>query len=541
MARRTKQSGKQAVALSEPDRLARQAAAAIVNGESPKRSDELEDYFNRSPQDVFVALDGAVANMPPSGKQRPLAYGYLFLLEGLLLHLRYRIDRGYVDAINLVGEFQSALAARVRDGSISAPMLGLIVGVLQQAGIAAASELVEASALLAEQRTGPVVEADLSAAMAELVEACGGDAFALVATAAQACHAMPEAARGAMVTGLASADHPVARSAAVLFLLDPSVETRMAAVAGLAQVCGTLSPVDVRRLVTIREWWPERERAAVEALVRRALEAGIHAADWPAGNVEEVLASSVDGATSQGLVALSSSGPKKKRISSILLKNGVADAFVGDEMSLRRAASTLSRAATEGGMAPVSQSYVDRAVCHHLALLTAQGMVPPLGLLEVAETMGTADWRPVKLEFDAELSSLLASVPKAMLTPSSVRATLRGSALLAEFIPAADSWFEDDAEISRIFATSRGAGRDKRIEYLLQTGFQQRRTKWADLFLHTALWQREVDKENPYWRDLAIVAKAVANGRNLLEIGLMCWIAMRTVDYLEATLRWDGP
>ena len=170
-------------------------------------------------------------------------------------------------------------------------------------------------------------------------------------------------------------------------------------------------------------------------------------------------------------------------------------------------------------MAPVSQSYVDRAVCHHLALLTAQGMVPPLGLLEVAETMGTADWRPVKLEFDAELSSLLASVPKAMLTPSSVRATLRGSALLAEFIPAADSWFEDDAEISRIFATSRGAGRDKRIEYLLQTGFQQRRTKWADLFLHTALWQREVDKENPYWRDLAIVAKAVANGRNLLEIG----------------------
>jgi hypothetical protein len=407
---------------------------------------------------------------------------------------------------------------------------------MQQAGVAAASELIEASAILAEQRTGPVVEADLSATMKELVEACGGDAFGLVAAAAEAWHAMPGEAKVAMVSGLASADHPVARSAAVLLLLDPSAEIRMAAVAGLAQVCGALSPVDVRRLSAMREWRPKSERAAIDALVSRAQAAGIDAADWSAGNAEEVLASGIDGATGQGMLVVSASG-RKKRMSSILIKNGIADAFVSDEMSPRRAASTLTRAATEGGMAPVSLSYLDGVVCHRLAMLTDRGTVAPVGLLEVAETLGSADWRPIKFEFNVELSGLLASVPKAMLTPTSVRAILRESAVLAELIPGADSWFEDDAEISRTYAGSRGVGRDKRTEYLLQTGFHQRRGKWADLFLRTAIWQREADDAAPCWRELAVVAKAVAEGRDLAEIGLMLWIALRTVDYLEASRR----
>ena len=539
MARRTARLGKQGSVLSETDRLARRVATVIAKGQSPKHSNELEDYFNRSPHEIFVALDGAVANMPPAGEHQVLAYGYLFLLEGLLLHLRYRIDRGYADAGRLVMEFQIALATRIRDGSIGVSMLGLVVGVLQQAGIAAAPELVEASKVLAEQRTGPVVEADLSATMKELVEACGGDPFALAASGAEACHAMPEEARAAMVMGLASGDHPIARSAAVLFLLDPFPGIRMAAAAALAQVCAALSPADVRRLVAVRAWRPDQERTAIDALIRHAREAGVEAAPWPAGSVEGILASAIDGATSQGIVVVSPSG-RKKRISSILVKNGIADAFVGDELTLRKARSVLERAGFEGQMAPVSRGYLDDVVCHHLAVLAAQGAVPPVGLLEVAEAMGGVDWRPIRSEFEVALAGLLAAMPKAMLAPASVRDILQGSALLADLIPVADSWFEDDAEISRIFAASGGAGGDKRVEYLVQTAFHQRRGKWADLFLRTAMWLREVDEaDHRCWGELAVVARAVAEGRNLADVGLMRWIALRTVDYLEAARLYE--
>lgn len=541
MARRTGKLGKRGSDVSEAERLARRVALAIAKGQMPKRSNELEDYFHRSPRDIFAALDGALASLPPDGNDKSLAYGYLFLLEGLLLRLRYQIDRGYADAIDLVREFQGALAARVRTRSVDAPKLGLVVGVLQQAGIAAAPELVEASAMLAEQRTGSVVEADLSATMMELVEACGGDPYALAASGMEACHAMPEEARVAMVAGFAAGDHPVVRSAAVLFLLDPSPETRMAAAAGLAQVGAALSPVDLRRLIAMREWRPEQERAAIEALVRRARDAGVDVAPWPAGGAEEILASAIDGASSQGMVVVSPSG-RKRRMSSILIKNGIADAFVGDEMSLRQIDSTLTKAAVEGQMAPVSRAYLDGVVCHHLALLAAQGSVPPVGLLEVAETMGAADWRPIRLEFEALLAGLLASVPKAMLAPESVHAILRRSGQLIDLLQVADSWFEDDAEISRVFAGSRGTGNEERAEYLLQTSFHQRREKWADLLLRTAAWLREVDAaELRCWGELVIVAKAVAEGRNLAEIGLMLRIALHTVDFLQADPRRRAP
>ena len=53
---------------------------------------------------------------------------------------------------------------------------------------------------------------------------------------------------------------------------------------------------------------------------------------------------------------------------------------------------------------------------------------------------------------------------------------------------------------------------------------------WADLLLRTALWMREAPLELELcWRELAIVAKALADGRDMAEIGLMRDIAERTL------------
>ena len=52
------------------------------------------------------------------------------------------------------------------------------------------------------------------------------------------------------------------------------------------------------------------------------------------------------------------------------------------------------------------------------------------------------------------------------------------------------------------------------------------RDRWAEVVLRTALWMREAPPEADLcWRELAIVAKALADGRDMTEIGLMRDIA----------------
>jgi DNA-binding NarL/FixJ family response regulator len=64
------------------------------------------------------------------------------------------------------------------------------------------------------------------------------------------------------------------------------------------------------------------------------------------------------------------------------------------------------------------------------------------------------------------------------------------------------------------------------------------RDKWAALFLRVALWMREAPSEfDLCWRELAIVAKALADGRDMSEIGLMRDIAQRTVAVLADDAR----
>jgi hypothetical protein len=52
----------------------------------------------------------------------------------------------------------------------------------------------------------------------------------------------------------------------------------------------------VRRLIAIRNWRPESERNEVDAIIRKARESGIACAQWEAGSIETLLATSIDGA-----------------------------------------------------------------------------------------------------------------------------------------------------------------------------------------------------------------------------------------------------
>src|SRR5215831_114906 len=231
------------------------------------------------------------------------------------------------------------------------------------------------------------------------------------------------------------------RGAAVLLLLDPDRVVRRAVAEALATVASSLSPTEVRRLVAMRNWRPENERAEVDGIVRKARAAGVDCAQWEAGRTEPILATAIDGAATKGFLLVSPPG-RKKRISSILTKGGVADAWSGEPESPRRIEAALTDSGMDAPMLAVSRSYLDRVLSHQLALSVERGVAAPLGLLQVAETLGGVDWQPARMDFDETLARLITEIPEAMRGGTAVETVLRKSGELADLKVVAQSWFE---------------------------------------------------------------------------------------------------
>jgi hypothetical protein len=63
-------------------------------------------------------------------------------------------------------------------------------------------------------------------------------------------------------------------------------------------------------------------------------------------------------------------------------------------------------------MLAVSRSYLERVLAHQLALSVERGVAAPLGLLQVAETLGGVDWQPARMDFGETLARLIAEIPR---------------------------------------------------------------------------------------------------------------------------------
>jgi hypothetical protein len=525
---------------SPTDDFARRIARAISKGRPPSFDDDFDAYCESSPREIFRAFAGLTRHLSPAGVDDGLAAGYLFLLREFLVHLRFGADSGHADAVNLIADFQADVVRKVEAGEIDGNVLALVGGALHQSNIPASPELVAASVAYGadpDEDGDEMLPDDVRAAIGQIFEMCDGDPFMAVGAMFESSHALPPEARGALADELARAGMPAARSATVLLLLDADPAVRRTVAGVLGEVAGALSPADVRRLIAMRNWRPENERAQVDAVIRKARAAGIECAQWPAGGIETATATCIDGSTAQVLLLMSPAERKKKRVSSVLTKGGIADAWSTEPGTRREIEEGVARTRMDVPTLEVSRSYLDRAVAHHLALTIERGDVPPPGLLQVAETIGGADWQPVRINFSKELAGLIADVPKAMREPAAMASMLRTSGEPAGIREIALSWYEDDPEVAQAVKGAH-ARRAKLASYLLHTVIGRRRERWTDVVLRTALWMREAPPEAGLcWRELALVAKALSEGRDMTEIGLMHDIAVRTITVLRDTGR----
>src|ERR1700730_9119306 len=157
---------------SPTDEHARRIAQAIAKGRPPPFNDAFDRYCESSPREIFAAFTGAARGMRPAGWDEPLAIGYLFLLQRLLEHLRYRTDRGYADAAKLTADFQAHVVAQVEARHVDGRMLAFVGGALHQSKISSSPELAAASAKYpVDQNEGGPLPTDIRAALAGIFEA----------------------------------------------------------------------------------------------------------------------------------------------------------------------------------------------------------------------------------------------------------------------------------------------------------------------------------------------------------------------------------
>src|ERR1700753_2410377 len=102
---------------TEIERHAQTGARAIVKDGQPEMTSDLERYLDTSSHEIFDALDGLARHMTSADENENLeteavAFGHLFLWQGMLQRLRYRADRGYTEPAALLSQFQAEVAAR---------------------------------------------------------------------------------------------------------------------------------------------------------------------------------------------------------------------------------------------------------------------------------------------------------------------------------------------------------------------------------------------------------------------------------------------
>ena len=247
---------------SPSERYARLVAKAFAKGRAPSQTKGLQDFIFRNDAAVFETLEGIVAHLASArDNDEALTHGYLYLLQAQLENLRFQRDRGYDLAIGMIENFQRAVANHARTRRLQGAGLALVISTLHQAGIPASADLTAALEETNELAASAPDPGELAGVIDTIVEAGEGDAFLIVDSLAESSHGMSAASRAGMAAALAISPNGMARDAAVLMLLDPERQVRDAVLAALKSRPTSISPISVRRLIAMRNWRHEGERA----------------------------------------------------------------------------------------------------------------------------------------------------------------------------------------------------------------------------------------------------------------------------------------
>ena len=510
--------------------VAKEMKSGRVSAALPRALEPLEEY----PEHVF----DLVALLAKEGlKTRPreeLISAYGFILGRSLELLRYAVERDDAGIVDLVDRLRGSLLEAVHRDRISPAILMLILHQFASAKLDAGDALREQLSQLMDQDDeahAAVARGEGHDHFAHVAADMENDPFAIHAYLDESMDALPQEIRAGLVMATFGENVPAVREAALGFLFSKSEDARgkLIELLTLASPHGLVSGTMLRRMIAIRNWLPEAERAALDRAIRSARATGVACAPASKANVVGVLASGVDGSGAITALVIVQDD-RRHALAGLLAKQGfgIRDAWVRRGLSKADLKEVLDHVAGEIEVAPSSLDYVVAILRQGLANNIETGNPPPFGALDVVETCGLAEINPAAMCVEVLVAELLAGIDPARLSAAAVEKTLRDSSDLQETHPMLASWFEDN--VSKLIGNKR-APRGKRIAVLMMGPLQARRRRWAGLCGSMALSLKHQGHAD--WENFTILARELLGTRPIDEFGLMKVVAATTLDVLD--------
>ncbi|MCW2242513.1 hypothetical protein [Azospirillum canadense] len=489
--------------------------------------------IDQMPDAAEQLVDLVIAEARRKKPNARLIDAFALLLGHALETLRYGVERRLPDALARADALRGTLRRLGRDGTLGPETMVTILGQFAAAKLDPGDELRNVMADVMEEAGATSGGADVGeladhlSALAEAVK----DEFELFAQLQEFTAALPDDSRSLFAVASFTPGVERLREAAVGWLFDPASLVRRATARTVEQtaprrlVSGTM----LRRMIQMRNWLPEADRAALDDAIRACRQNGITVVPSKPAQVRDVFVSGWDGSGAQSVFVVAREG-RKTAIASVLLKLGVGvrDAWVQHGGSRREADGMLDDIDVRIGLIPSTEDYVHKAMAHALTVNLISGVVPPFGLLDVVETTGLANIQPNAVPVEEMVASLCEAMPPEWLEPTAVARALKNSVAWDEQLPFVSSWFEDDAVVGEVLGSKRMAA-PKALSAVLDGILEGRRRKWAELMAWTAFALRESD-EDADWPEFALVARELLAGRALREIPAMMTIARVTAE-----------
>ncbi len=344
---------------------------------------------------------------------------------------------------------------------------------------------------------------------------------------------MPTMTQLSIIAEMAMSKKAIVHELAVLMLLHPKHEIRKRVPEILYKLSDdrVFTPVDLRRLITIRNWVPIDERKGIDEIISHLRRNKLSPAPYIDAKLSKLVGSSMDGAGVL-FIMMESKTHNQRKIAGFLLKIGVGvrEPWVRHKAPKGYFYQLIEEQDTSLQIKSVSKAYVNKIVQHFLSESIENNIVPEATFIEIAELFGANNWQPQPLSFTDEINRLQ-KIYKDDLTEASIKRALQRSGKWHLYEDVTHSWFEsgDFAERSLIEATKKHEeDPSQSLETIVTECLMDHcLEKWKMIFLVTCLWMRSKEKEGLCY-DLFAVLHCLANGTSPSNIPLICNVAAQS-------------
>ena len=285
-------------------RLARLAQKDIARGRASKNTQKavelLADYHNSA----IELLDLALEETAKEKADKSLVDSFGFLFGQALEALRFDIESGYKSALDVAEIVRRRLVTACQSEGADCSTLLFLVQCIGAAKLDLGEELRDMVEHLLEEvgeahagdfdSSNP---ADLFGFVADLVKQADGDPFAIHSFLTESAEGAPDEHRAVMAAALLFSGEAAAVEASIGWLLDPAESVRRALANALAEAArkGKVTPIMLRRMITVRNWIPMDSRPALDDAIATARRKGVSPSSWDDIEIRQLVSTGIDG------------------------------------------------------------------------------------------------------------------------------------------------------------------------------------------------------------------------------------------------------